>query len=145
MKDYFYFYYPEWLVTNWPCCVFVPPAGPEDDDSCKVLVLSYPQYCRYRSMLARLREQPSSLLVDQAVLALGGIAAVGANTRILYCRETFDHPALLHNKSICDQFGESAAAFAKLGRSWVVGFPAVEAVHSHLKLSLTSCFKCTKF
>lgn len=73
-------------------------------------MLSYPQYCRYRSMLARLREQPSSLLVDHAVLALGGIAAVGANTRILYCRDTFDHPALLHNKSICDQFGEFTAA-----------------------------------
>lgn len=86
------------------------PAGPQDDDSCKVLVLSYPQYCRYRSMLARLREQPSSLLVDHAVLALGGIAAVGANTRILYCRDTFDHPALLHNKSICDQFGELTVA-----------------------------------
>lgn len=90
-------------------------AGPEDDDSCKVLVLSYPQYCRYRSMLARLREQPSSLLVDQAVLALGGVAAVGANTRILYCRDTFDHPALLHNKSICDQFGESTASRLLLG------------------------------
>lgn len=88
----------------FPCL----PAGPEDDDACKVLVLSYPQYCRYRSMLARLREQPSSLLVDHAVLALGGIAAVGANTRILYCRDTFEHPALLSNKSICDQFGESA-------------------------------------
>lgn len=61
-------------------------------------------------MLARLREQPSSLLVEHAVLALGGIAVVGANTRILYCRDTFEHQALLHNKSICEQFGESTAA-----------------------------------
>lgn len=69
-------------------------------------MLSYPQYCRYRSVLARLREQPSSLLIDHTVLALGGIAALGGNTRILYCRDTFEHPALLQNESICDEFGE---------------------------------------
>lgn len=83
-------------------CVF----SGQEDDGCKVLVLSYPQYCRYRSVLARLREQPSSLLIDHTVLALGGIAALGRNTRILYCRDTFDHPALLQNESICDEFGE---------------------------------------
>lgn len=71
-----------------------------------MLVLSYPQYCRYRSVQARLREQPSALLIDHTVLALGSIAALGGNTRILYCRDTFDHPALLKNESICDEFGE---------------------------------------
>uniref|UniRef100_H3CPV3 AT-rich interaction domain 5B n=1 Tax=Tetraodon nigroviridis TaxID=99883 RepID=H3CPV3_TETNG len=76
----------------------------QEDDGCKVLVLSYPQYCRYRSVLARLREQPSALLIDHTVLALGGIAALGGNTRILYCRDTFDHPALLKNESVCDEF-----------------------------------------
>lgn len=80
----------------------------QEDDGCKVLVLSYPQYCRYRSVLARLREQPSALLIDHTVLALGGIAALGGNTRILYCRDTFDHPALLKNESVCDEFGESS-------------------------------------
>uniref|UniRef100_A0A667Z576 AT-rich interaction domain 5B n=1 Tax=Myripristis murdjan TaxID=586833 RepID=A0A667Z576_9TELE len=78
----------------------------EREDGRRVLVLSYPQYCRYRSILARLREQPSSLLTDHTVLALGGIAALGGNTRILYCRDTFEHPALLQNESICDEFGE---------------------------------------
>ncbi|XP_011482624.1 AT-rich interactive domain-containing protein 5B [Oryzias latipes] len=76
----------------------------QEEDGRKVLVLSYPQYCRYRSVLARLREQPSSLLIDHIVLALGGIAALGGNTRILYCRDTFEHPALLQNESICDEF-----------------------------------------
>uniref|UniRef100_A0A3Q3D364 Uncharacterized protein n=1 Tax=Hippocampus comes TaxID=109280 RepID=A0A3Q3D364_HIPCM len=75
-------------------------------DGRKVLVLSYPQYCRYRSVLVRLREQPGSLLLNHTVLALGGIAALGANTRILYCRDTFEHPTLLRNESICDHFGE---------------------------------------
>ncbi|KAM4599004.1 AT-rich interactive domain-containing protein 5B isoform 2-T2 [Fundulus diaphanus] len=76
----------------------------QEEDGRKVLVLSYPQYCRYRSVLARLREQPSLLLIDHTVLALGGIAALGGNTRILYCRDTFEHPTLLQNESICDEF-----------------------------------------
>ncbi|KAM3605622.1 uncharacterized protein V6R79_002165 [Siganus canaliculatus] len=76
----------------------------QEEDVGKVLVLSYPQYCRYRSVLARLREQPSSLLIDHTVLALGGIAALGGSTRILYCRDTFEHPTLLQNESICDEF-----------------------------------------
>ncbi|KAG7272900.1 hypothetical protein CRUP_009402 [Coryphaenoides rupestris] len=77
-----------------------------EEDGPKVLVLSYPQYCRYRSVLARLSGRPSSsaLLADHTVLALGGIAALGANTRVLYCRDTFEHPVLLQNESICDEF-----------------------------------------
>ncbi|XP_056147262.1 AT-rich interactive domain-containing protein 5B-like [Lampris incognitus] len=76
----------------------------QEEDGRRVLVLSYPQYCRYRSIQARLKEQPSSLLTDHTVLALGGIATLGGNTRILYCRETFEHPALLQNESVCDEF-----------------------------------------
>ncbi|XP_010868175.1 AT-rich interactive domain-containing protein 5B-like [Esox lucius] len=76
----------------------------QEDDGRKVLVLSYPQYCRYRSVLARLREQPSALLMDHTVLALGGIASLHSITRILYCRDTFEHPTLLQNESICDKF-----------------------------------------
>ncbi|KAM3859993.1 AT-rich interactive domain-containing protein 5B [Diretmus argenteus] len=74
------------------------------EDSTRVLVLSYPQYCRYRSVLARLRERPPSLLTDQVVLALGGIAALSGDARVLYCRDTFDHLTLLHNESVCDEF-----------------------------------------
>ncbi|XP_070846980.1 AT-rich interactive domain-containing protein 5B-like [Chaetodon trifascialis] len=73
-------------------------------DQKQVLVLSYPQYCRYRSVVARLHEQPRSQLANQVVLALGGIAVLSENTHILYCRDTFHHPTLLHNKSICGEF-----------------------------------------
>ncbi|KAM8858679.1 AT-rich interactive domain-containing protein 5B isoform 1-T1 [Spinachia spinachia] len=76
----------------------------QEEDGRKVLVLSYPQYCRFRSVLARLRAQPSSLLIDHTVLALGGIAALAGSTRILYCRDTFEHAALLQNESVCDEF-----------------------------------------
>uniref|UniRef100_A0A8C5HAW9 AT-rich interactive domain-containing protein 5B n=1 Tax=Gouania willdenowi TaxID=441366 RepID=A0A8C5HAW9_GOUWI len=81
----------------------------QEEEGRKVLVLSYPQYCRFRSMQTRLREQPSSLHIDHTVLALGGIAVLGGTTRILYCRDTFEHPTLLQNESICDQFGECSS------------------------------------
>ncbi|XP_066521911.1 AT-rich interactive domain-containing protein 5B [Hoplias malabaricus] len=76
----------------------------EDAEEKRILVLSYPQYCRYRSIIARLRERPASLLTDQVVLALGGIASLTSNTQILYCRDTFEHPTLLENENICDEF-----------------------------------------
>ncbi|GCB71817.1 AT-rich interactive domain-containing protein 5B isoform X1 [Scyliorhinus torazame] len=85
--------------------------GADDaDDDCdnvddtKIIVLSYPQYCRYRTMLKRIQNRSSSWLVDQFVMALGGIAILNESTRILYCRDTFDHPTLIENESVCDEF-----------------------------------------
>ncbi|XP_064369771.1 AT-rich interactive domain-containing protein 5B isoform X3 [Dromaius novaehollandiae] len=76
----------------------------EDDEDSNLLILSYPQYCRYRSMLKRVQDKPSSVLTDQFVLALGGIAVTSKNPQIFYCRDTFDHPTLIENESICDEF-----------------------------------------
>ncbi|CAI5774496.1 AT-rich interactive domain-containing protein 5B isoform X1 [Podarcis lilfordi] len=76
----------------------------EDDEDSNVLILSYPQYCRYRSMLKRIQGKPSSILTDQFVLALGGIGVISKNPQILYCRDTFDHPTLIENDCICDEF-----------------------------------------
>ncbi|XP_078422012.1 aT-rich interactive domain-containing protein 5B isoform X3 [Cetorhinus maximus] len=55
-------------------------------------------------MLKRIQNRSSSWLVDQFVMALGGIAILNESTRILYCRDTFDHPTLIENESICDEF-----------------------------------------
>ncbi|XP_026877440.2 AT-rich interactive domain-containing protein 5B [Electrophorus electricus] len=76
----------------------------DDREERRVLVLSYPQYCRYRSIVARLRERPAALLTDHVVLALGGIVSLTGSTQILYCRDTFEHPTLLENESVCDEF-----------------------------------------
>lgn len=62
-------------------------------------------------MLKRIQDKPSSILTDQFALALGGIAVVSKNPQILYCRDTFDHPTLIENESICDEFGESFRLF----------------------------------
>lgn len=63
-------------------------------------------------MLKRIQDKPSSILTDQFALALGGIAVVSKNPQILYCRDTFDHPTLIENESICDEFGESFFFFS---------------------------------
>ncbi|XP_014737814.1 PREDICTED: AT-rich interactive domain-containing protein 5B isoform X2 [Sturnus vulgaris] len=55
-------------------------------------------------MLKRIQDKPSSILTDQFVLALGGIAVTSKNPQIFYCRDTFDHPTLIENESICDEF-----------------------------------------
>uniref|UniRef100_A0A8K9XZ88 AT-rich interactive domain-containing protein 5B n=1 Tax=Oncorhynchus mykiss TaxID=8022 RepID=A0A8K9XZ88_ONCMY len=76
----------------------------DDGDQKRVSVLSYPQYCRYRSLLARLKERPASLLTSQVVLALGGVTSLTDHTHILYCRDTFEHPTLIDNDNVCDEF-----------------------------------------
>lgn len=106
-----------------------------------MIVLSYPQYCRYRSMLKRIQDKPSSILTDQFALALGGIAVVSKNPQILYCRDTFDHPTLIENESICDEFGESFFFFfsnMKLVRVCLAVFSSCEELRRGTGLTSTS-------
>ncbi|KAK1794206.1 hypothetical protein P4O66_010722, partial [Electrophorus voltai] len=93
----------------------------DDREERRVLVLSYPQYCRYRSIVARLRERPAALLTDHVVLALGGIVSLTGSTQILYCRDTFEHPTLLENESVCDEFGTEPSRVKSL---LTQGFPS---------------------
>lgn len=102
-----------WHTKRWFLfCFFFSFLLPgEDDEDSNLLILSYPQYCRYRSMLKRIQDKPSSILTDQFVLALGGIAVTSKNPQIFYCRDTFDHPTLIENESICDEFGKSRYSY----------------------------------
>ncbi|XP_016123146.1 uncharacterized protein [Sinocyclocheilus grahami] len=75
----------------------------------KVKVLSYPQYCRFRSLQRRVPDQASSpSLQDPHLLALGGIKVALDTTRVLYCRDTFNHPTLDSNACILTQLGYSS-------------------------------------
>ncbi|XP_049598690.1 AT-rich interactive domain-containing protein 5B [Syngnathus scovelli] len=59
-----------------------------------VKVLSYPQYCRYRSLQRRIQDGARGpTLQDVHLLALGGVR-VSPSTRLMYCRDTFNHPTL---------------------------------------------------
>ncbi|XP_044077114.1 AT-rich interactive domain-containing protein 5B [Siniperca chuatsi] len=69
-----------------------------------VKVLSYPQYCRFRSLQRRIQGGARGPgLQDPLLLALGGIKAL-PNTRFMYCRDTFNHPTLESSASFSWQF-----------------------------------------
>ncbi|XP_030010535.1 AT-rich interactive domain-containing protein 5B [Sphaeramia orbicularis] len=70
-----------------------------------VKVLSYPQYCRYRSLKRRIQEGATGPgLQDPHLLALGGVKLPMPNTRVMYCRDTFHHPTLESTVSFTWQF-----------------------------------------
>ncbi|XP_014394228.1 PREDICTED: AT-rich interactive domain-containing protein 5B isoform X2 [Myotis brandtii] len=125
----------------------------EDEEETNVIVLSYPQYCRYRSMLKRIQDKPSSILTDQFALALGGIAVVSKNPQILYCRDTFDHPTLIENESICDEFAPNLKGRPRKKKSCPQrrdSFSAVKDSNNNsdgkaiVKLTFGLCFKLLK-
>ncbi|XP_063059192.1 mucin-5AC isoform X2 [Engraulis encrasicolus] len=80
-------------------------------DGVGVRVLSYPQYCRYRSLRKRVEELGGSASAwqqeDPHLKTLEDIRAsmVQQNTRVLYCRDIFTHPTLNNNTSVLAQLG----------------------------------------
>ncbi|XP_072517881.1 uncharacterized protein [Salminus brasiliensis] len=91
-----------------------PPSEPQEvktEDASpvvqqKVKVLSYPQYCRFRSLQKRTQNQTGSpSLQDPHMFALGGLKMALHNTRVMYCRDIFNHPSLGTSPSLMSQFG----------------------------------------
>lgn len=69
-------------------------------------MLSYPQYCRFRSLQRRIQDGARGPgLQDPHLLALGAIKAL-PSTRLMYCRDTFSHPTLEGSASFSWQFSE---------------------------------------
>lgn len=73
----------------------------------KVVVLSYPRYCRYRALLRRLEGAEPSWLCSSIAAALGGFTAT-PGTRVLFCRDTFDYPDLETHELLCNHLGKSS-------------------------------------
>ncbi|XP_043495814.1 uncharacterized protein LOC122520005 [Polistes fuscatus] len=71
------------------------------DGQTKVVVLSYPRYCRYRALLRRLEGAEPSWLCSSIAAALGGFTAT-PGTRVLFCRDTFDYPDLETHELLCN-------------------------------------------
>ncbi|XP_059846084.1 AT-rich interactive domain-containing protein 5B-like isoform X2 [Hypanus sabinus] len=86
------------------------------DDLPQVKILSYPQYCRYRAIRKRIQKASARCVDEAQLLALGGILLMNQNTKILYCRETFEHPTLGNNMSICDEFAPRVLTRTSAGR-----------------------------
>lgn len=77
---------------------------PDRDFQTKVVVLSYPRYCRYRALLRRLEGAEPSWLGSAVAAALGGFTAP-PGTRVLFCRDTFDYPDLETHELLCNHLG----------------------------------------
>ncbi|CAL1282602.1 unnamed protein product [Larinioides sclopetarius] len=75
----------------------------DDEKGTRVLVLSYQSYFRYRTILKRLDGgDTSEWLQNSLVLALGGIVPPSPKTRVLFCRDNFEHDELAHHELNCE-------------------------------------------
>lgn len=72
------------------------------EQSCGVVVLSFPRYCRYRGILKRLEGVHNKWLRTALVIALGGFTVPCRNTRVLFCKDTFDYPDLEGHELLCN-------------------------------------------
>ncbi|KAL3864538.1 hypothetical protein ACJMK2_006212 [Sinanodonta woodiana] len=73
-----------------------------DTSSTEVIIMSFSRYCRYRAMLKRLEKCPDKWLRNTVVCAVGGFIANTSNNRVLFCRDTYDHPDLEDFEQRCD-------------------------------------------
>ncbi|XP_023021773.2 uncharacterized protein [Leptinotarsa decemlineata] len=67
-----------------------------------VVILSFPKYCRYRAMMKRLEGVEDVYLKYKIVNALGGFYVIHPNTRVLFCKDTFDYPELEGHELLCN-------------------------------------------
>ncbi|XP_013419272.1 AT-rich interactive domain-containing protein 5B [Lingula anatina] len=69
----------------------------------EVIILSYSQYCRYKAILKRLEGVTDKWLRNTLVCAIGGFTFNSKNARILFCKDTFEHPELEELEVRCDE------------------------------------------
>ncbi|XP_031622647.1 uncharacterized protein LOC116340337 [Contarinia nasturtii] len=67
-----------------------------------VAVISFPRYCRYRATLKRLEGVGDEWLRQTLVQALCGFVSYGPDTRVMFCKETFDYPELETHELLCN-------------------------------------------
>uniref|UniRef100_A0A8D8YD89 AT-rich interactive domain-containing protein 5B n=1 Tax=Cacopsylla melanoneura TaxID=428564 RepID=A0A8D8YD89_9HEMI len=68
-----------------------------------VIVLSFTRYCRYRGLLSRYEGVDSSKWIrSDDVIALGGFYVPYKNTKVLFCKDTFDYPDLEGHELLCN-------------------------------------------
>jgi len=70
-----------------------------------VVVLSFPRYCRYRSVAKRLEGEQKPQHAALGV-ALGGLADPKPRTAVLFCRDNFDCPELEAHELLCNHLGQ---------------------------------------
>lgn len=86
--------------------IVLPTADDMYSESSAVVVLSFARYCRYRGIVKRLEGVANKWLRNSLVIALGGFAVPCRNTRILFCKDTFDYPDLEGHELLCNHLGK---------------------------------------
>lgn len=76
-----------------------------DLTSTPLTILSFAQYCRYRTVLKRLENMVDKWLRNAIICAIGGIVTKSKNARIMFCKTTVDVPELDDLEIRCDHLG----------------------------------------
>jgi hypothetical protein len=71
----------------------------------QITILSYPRYCRFRAILRRLGNMKDKWLKNAIVAAIGGFTVTKKNSRVLFCKDTFDSADLESLEERCDHLG----------------------------------------
>ncbi|XP_056006616.1 AT-rich interactive domain-containing protein 5B-like isoform X4 [Ostrea edulis] len=78
-----------------------------DLTSTPLTILSFSQYCRYRTVLKRLENMVDKWLRNAIICAIGGIVMKSKNARIMFCKTTVDVPELDDLEIRCDHLAPS--------------------------------------
>ncbi|XP_070530554.1 uncharacterized protein [Cardiocondyla obscurior] len=103
----------------------------------KVVVLSYPRYCRYRALLRRLEGAEPSWLCSSVAAALGGFTAI-PGTRVLFCRDTFDYPDLETHELLCNHLAPKLKGRPRRKRKKRSASPGESSNESEASVASTS-------
>lgn len=103
----------------------------------KVVVLSYPRYCRYRALLRRLKGAEPSWLCSSIAAALGGFTAT-PGTRVLFCRDTFDYPDLETHELLCNHLAPKLKGRPRRKRKKRSASPGESSNESEASVASTS-------
>ena len=81
-------------------------SGEENSYGSEVVILNYTQYCRFRSMSKRLEGCKDEYLKNVVVGAMGGYITLAPHTRVLFCRDMFEHPVIQEHEMRQDHLGK---------------------------------------
>ncbi|XP_029165143.1 flocculation protein FLO11-like isoform X2 [Nylanderia fulva] len=108
-----------------------------DSFQTKVVVLSYPRYCRYRALLRRLEDAEPSWLCSSIAAALGGFTAT-PGTRVLFCRDIFDYPDLETHELLCNHLAPKLKGRPRRKRKKRSASPGESSNESEASVASTS-------
>ncbi|RZF38263.1 hypothetical protein LSTR_LSTR008986 [Laodelphax striatellus] len=111
------------------------------ETSIGVVVLSFPRYCRYRGLLKRLEGVHNKWLRTALVVALGGFTVPCRNTRVLFCKDTFDYPDLEGHELLCNHLAPKLKGRPRKKRKIYSNTPEGSECESESSQSTTSSTK----